>query len=353
MIAKYDDMQNCNFCKAILMLIIVLYHAGMFWTGNWFDVIQPIDKAPVISIFVKWLATFHIYAFTLISGYVYYFVRYHRGGYDDKKRFIVNKFRRLIVPYIFICVLWVLPLSDVFFHFNAYTIVTKYVFGEAPSQLWFLLMLFGVFMIAYPLSDTFISHPVFSAFIVFVIWMAGTIGGAVFPNIFQIFTSLQYVLYFWIGFEIKRRESLYMGGNYLSINKLKWGGVGCLALNLLCFVFIQINPFSGFAAKLINIGCAFTASVSGAIMAFLLLLLLARNIDWQTPFLKSLSKASFPIYLFHQQIIYIILWQFNGMITPWLLMIICFITSTLVAWGISIVVSRVRILRPIIGLKLV
>lgn len=124
-----------------------------------------------------------------------------------------------------------------------------------------------------------------------------------------------------------------------------------MALNLLCFVLILLNPFYGIIAKLMNIGCGLIGSVSGALMAFLLLLLLARNIDWQTPFLKSLSKASFPIYLFHQQIIYIILWQFNGMITPWLLMIVCFITATFVAWGLSIVVSRVRILRPLIGLK--
>lgn len=186
------------------MLIIVFYHSGMFWTGNWFTAITPAEASPTIDITVKWMATFHVHAFTLISGYIYYYVRYQRGGYSDGKKFIQNKFQRLIIPYISVAVLWVIPISSYFFDFDVTTILNRYLLGISPSQLWFLLMLFGVFVIAYPLSDIFRSHPKMSVIIVALMWVTGKCLAKYAPNLFQISTTLQFMPYFWLGFELRR-----------------------------------------------------------------------------------------------------------------------------------------------------
>lgn len=186
------------------MLIIVLYHAGLFWSGNWFSAITPAESAPVIDVIVKWMATFHIYAFTLISGFIYYYVRYERGGYNDGRKFVSNKLYRLIIPYIFVAVLWVIPLNSLFFSFNVNNVINKFLLGEAPSQLWFLLMLFWVFVIAYPLSDLFNSRPIISAMIVIIMWICGTCLAKIAPDIFQIFNSLRFMPFFLLGFELRR-----------------------------------------------------------------------------------------------------------------------------------------------------
>lgn len=239
-----NDMQNCNFCKAILMLIIVLYHSGLFWTGNWFTATAPAQQSESISIFAHWLGTFHIYAFTLISGYIYYYVRYQRGGYDNQKKFIYNKINRLIIPYIAVAILWVIPLNAVFYSFNLYEITNKFVLGEAPSQLWFLLMLFGVFVISYPLSNFYVRHPHYSAILVGFLWIVGLIASVIIPNIFQISTTLQFILFFWLGFELRRRQSLEdKPTDNLSYIR---GGAFNLLLNIafFCPIFYQSSPGS-------------------------------------------------------------------------------------------------------------
>ena len=68
-----------DFIKFVLMIIIVLYHSMIFFTGNWFNQ-SPVVPSNFYSIFSKWLNTFHIYAFTIISGYIFAYIKYERGG---------------------------------------------------------------------------------------------------------------------------------------------------------------------------------------------------------------------------------------------------------------------------------
>lgn len=341
-------MQNCNFCKTVLMIIIVLYHAGMFWTNNCKPVITPVQQAPIIGIFVNWMATFHIYAFTMISGYIYYYVRYQRGGYDNLKGFIKNKCRRLIIPYISVATLWVIPIGSLFFDFDANTIINRYVLGESPSQLWFLLMLFGVFIIAYPMSNIFRFNTKLSILIVITMWIIGKGLATILPDLFQIFNSLQFILFFWLGFELRRRWE--QGTEHNTLIYILLGG-GTLTLNILCFTLILFIPPISTTPNIITIVLSLIANISGALMAFFLLLALSRSFNWHTPFFNSLSKTSYPIYLFHQQIIYIVLYVLNGIISPLALMLTSFLVATIISWGISSVITNISTLRPIIGLR--
>lgn len=128
-------------------------------------------------------------------------------------------------------------------------------------------------------------------------------------------------------------------------------GGGDLMINLICFIVLQYLPQYSLSNKIVTALLALTANVTGALMAFFLLLALARRMHWQTHFFTSLSKASYPIYLFHQQIIYIILYLLNGVISPFPLMMVAFIIATAISWGMSSAIAGTTILRPIIGLK--
>lgn len=345
----FHNMQNCNFCKTVLMLIIVFYHAGMFWTGDWFTAIRPAQTSQPISIAVHWMGTFHVYAFTLISGYIYYYIRFQRGGYEEISKFIINKTKRLVVPYIFIATLWVIPLSNIFFHLNCIQIVKSYTLGESPSQLWFLLMLFWVFIIAYPLSKYFRSNPISSASVVIGCWLLGIAGNAVLPNILQIFTALQFIPYFWIGFEIRRWQTESTTSKNMIFNPLI--GAAELILNIIFFLLSEYNAFEGLIGTAIGISASFASRICGALMAFNFLMLLACRIQWHTRFFIALSNASYPIYLFHQQIIYFILWQLNGHLPPFILMLASFIIATITSWMISYAITSIPIFRPLIGLR--
>ena len=67
---KYSTLQNCTFVKTMLMLIVILGHSIAFWTGSWIS-ITPTFHASILDYGYKWINSFHIYAFALVSGYIY------------------------------------------------------------------------------------------------------------------------------------------------------------------------------------------------------------------------------------------------------------------------------------------
>lgn len=136
--------------KTAMMLAVVLYHACMFFTGSWFDAVSPVYDAKYIAIFAKYLNTLHVQTFTMASGFLFYALKKEKSRYcadfqlDARKRA-----KRLLLPYAVTIVFWVLPFYIAYSGFNIRQINYKYVLGCAPSQLWFLPMLFWLFIAAY------------------------------------------------------------------------------------------------------------------------------------------------------------------------------------------------------------
>ena len=64
------QLENVGFVKTILMIIIILGHSFDFWTGTWFTE-NPALESRGIDIIATWLNSFHIFAFALVSGYLF------------------------------------------------------------------------------------------------------------------------------------------------------------------------------------------------------------------------------------------------------------------------------------------
>lgn len=107
------ELDHCSFVKTVLMLFVVLYHSCVFWTGNWF-VETPVYPSRFLEVLAEYLNSFHIYAFTLVSGYLFSYLKLEKGKYERFLPFTVNKAKRLLVPYVFVAAVWVIPVS-VFF----------------------------------------------------------------------------------------------------------------------------------------------------------------------------------------------------------------------------------------------
>lgn len=79
-VASETELKNCSLVKIALMLLIVLYHSLALWLPDgWFNQ-EPYDPAPLLGEIAAWLNSFHIYAFTLVSGYIFCYVSFERGG---------------------------------------------------------------------------------------------------------------------------------------------------------------------------------------------------------------------------------------------------------------------------------
>lgn len=70
-------LEQTVFIKAILMVLVILGHSVAFWSGDWFTK-NPLYQSQSLNALYVWLSSFHVFAFTLVSGYIFAFKI--RGG---------------------------------------------------------------------------------------------------------------------------------------------------------------------------------------------------------------------------------------------------------------------------------
>ena len=277
------------------MMLVVFGHACAFWTGNWFTAITVAYQEPMISILFNWVSSFHIYAFTLVSGYIFAY-KVMKGEYKVYSTFISNKVKRLLVPYWFVMLIWVLPISAYYYKWDANYLIQRYILCTNPSQLWFLWMLFVVFVIVWPLRNNMLQRPVIGYVISIVLYFVGFVGSWKIPNYFCVWTACQYVIYFYIGMRIRYKEEIKRITT--TIPYYTW-----IIIHILLFVakeFIDKEQNGALSFKALNSGVGLILHIIGAIMAYTTLSVIANRIHLTN--VMKISLYSMPIYLFHQQI---------------------------------------------------
>lgn len=222
---KYIFLNTSNFIKTILMLLVILQHATALWVG-WFNQ-RPVFPSDTIKYFSEIVASFHIYSFVMVSGYIYAHLKYEENKYSNFKLLIKNKFKRLIVPYIFISLFWGIPFSIYYFGINLKRIFIDYFLGCSPSQFWFLLMLFNIFIIIYFIGDLIYFSYFKGIFLSILIYIFGIFIGKIFPNIYQVERTFDFFIYFVIGMFIYKSD-LYILKKISSY------------IYVLIFIFLQI-----------------------------------------------------------------------------------------------------------------
>lgn len=339
-------LRNCNFSKTVLMILVAFYHAIDFWTGTWFTR-NPVFESKFLGLLAEYIGSFHIYAFTLVSGYIFAY-KIAVGGYNRYLPFLWNKAKRLLVPYVFVMLIWVAPISEYFFRWDLADLIKKYILCINPSQLWFLWMLFGVFAIVWPLRRVMIEKPLVGWTIAIAFYGFGIIGGKFVPNVFCIWTVCQYILFFFIGMRIRVKSE---NQERLITEIVPW--YCWLIADLVLFIG---NTFarqqSGFAWRIMTFGMSFLLHIVGAIMAWTVLQTLAPHIRWQdSKVFHTLSSYSMAMYLFHQQIIYFTISALNGVVNPWINAGVNFVAAIAGSLIISAVLMRWKVTRFLIGEK--
>lgn len=269
-----NKLDNCTFVKTILMIFVVLYHSILFWGGgSWLENIPVIYESKSLSIFAALLNTFHIYGFTLISGYIFQYLKYEKDKYQLFFLFVVNKAKRLLVPYVFVAIIWIIPISYTLFSYTPEDIILKYVLCTSPSQLWFLWMLFDVFALVWLLCK-WLKNDLITIGISCVFWLIGYVCGALFPNIFCIWTAFNYLPFFVLGMKLREKKDglLY---------RIPVRVIVFIQLILFCVYQMTSNLTGIIKFKLINLISLYGAHVFGALMSFFVLQCFASKVEWK------------------------------------------------------------------------
>jgi len=336
------ELENNDFVKTVLMILVVLYHSVVFWTNGWFsEAVQY--PSEILRNIANWLNSFHIYGFTLVSGYLFFYLRFERDKYKAFQPFMLNKVKRLIIPAVMLTLIWVAPITNLFFDFNVIDNVKRYVLAISPNQIWFLWMLFFVFIIAWLLSKIFYGNKILGAGVVLLLYGVGLAGSTLIPNCFQIWTALQYVVFFWIGFKIRQNGSNLL----MRIPSIVW-----IVSDVVLFAVIQFIPTTGMIFSVLNLGLTFLLNIVGALMAFIVLQKIANCVNWkESKVFAFLSARSMPVYLFHQQVIYFTITWLNGAVNPYFNAVVNFAVALVVSLFISSILLKFKSTRFLIGEK--
>lgn len=242
--------------------------------------------------------------------------------------------------------IWVIPISVYLFNWNLIFIIKRFVFCTAPSQLWFLWMLFGVFVIVWPIRNIFVSRPGLGLLIALLLYILGFAGIKNVPNIFCFWTACQYVLFFYIGIRIRIGDE---NGVKLATNNRSY--VIWLLLDILLFIaYMLIKEYNEIRWTIIAAILELTVHVVGSIMAWVSLQEFASRLGLRNNrTIKSLSKYSMPMYMFHQQIIYFMIIWLDGKINPWIHATANFLTAFVISLVISVILMKWRTTRFLIG----
>lgn len=323
----------------------------LFWAGNWFSAVGTREYIAPVDYFSGYLNTFHVYCFVLTSGYLFSFLRFETNKYQQFGKFIKQKIFRLLIPYVFVSIIWAIPIGQFYYHLSVNDVLYKYLLGIAPSQLWFLLMLFWVFVIVWPFSKRIHSSKLISFLFAGIFYIIGIVGDHLYNNYFQIWTACQFVLFFVLGMKLRDAHS-----NGKLIN-LKWYFLVVLfVFDVFLYILkIRFLPKGVIIYTCVEIFIELVLNIIGALLAFYILQAIASktgNINISnSKWYMTLAKSSMIIYLFHQQLIYISIAIFNSLINPFLNMLINFVFSVSVSVIIAVVFTSNKYLCFLVGEK--
>lgn len=213
-------------------------------------------------------------------------------------------------------------------------ILKKYCLMISPSQLWFLVMILGEFIIFHLLFEKQSSVIVFGIlFMINIIWGLISV-----PNIFQISSIVRYALFYYVGICLRKYKNEF---EVILNNKKKIIMIGVIYIGISILyenITISNNYFVLYKTLL---------SLLGIFFWFALVNILSVNKNYTVN--RVLSKYNFTIYLLHQQIIQTILYLTrNQNVEPTVVVILCIVLSLIISLAIGSIVSKIPRCRSVL-----
>lgn len=342
-INKDEELHQVTVLKTVMMLCVLFYHVLLALQGNgWGGIRKDCSNIDTnIRYVAAWLNSFHIQTFTFASGYLFYMIRYENDGYRDIKNDLLKRWMRLMFPFYAVSLLWAIPGQIFAYGFSWNMIIKDFILEIAPAQLWFLPMLYLVYLVFYFFSDLIERVPVHIVLILYaVIYVTKVVLGKFIPlGVFQISSTIEYLLYYYIGFII-RKKTQNKGG------KIRTFVIVFAAFILeFMYLFMYFKIENLIIAEIFRpIACSFQVL---AVLEFAKIVKIER-----LNYLKGFNKISYNsmgIYLFHQQILYLTM-RILSNVPPTLFVVLNFIFAFLISNIITNSLRKTKMGKLILGI---
>lgn len=341
-------LRELDYLKIIGILLVVIGHCTSIYTGGWVFT-SPVNS-PIYGLIAAYVYTFHVPMLVFVSGSIYYYCRINKGKYSSLKSLIINKLKRLIVPFLFIGILYSIPIKYIIgmIEGNIINNIKSFILGLNTGHLWYLLMLFDILIIFY-LYEKFILNKKYSIILNLILFSILYISSGFFTNIFQINRAIQYGIFFYLGYEFFRSKDKLI----LKLEKLKSKSILIMtpiliSISLVLILVSKMKLSSIMLSKffsLINVVIAMICITICYLIVYLINnrmknIIIKERID---KLFKVIGKYSFNIYLLHEPIIFIVLYFIaSKYINATILVIICLSISVFGSVLISIIYMKLK-----------
>lgn len=317
-----DKSTVYNCLKVLLTFLVVFAHASRMYTGK--GVITPVLSSNTLTLITNFIYSFHMKLYMAVSGMVYGLCVIEYKKYQDSFKFIINKAKRLMIPYLFWGIVLVAPVM-VACHFTDRTYLS-YVFdgiilANDNRHLWYIIVLFYIFCV-FAVIRKWIER--INPIIILVICLLVSYyqNKIVLPLSLNSFAN--YILYFYLGyvFNLYFDKIVKIVSNPLAI--------------LICFLidaYLFTKPGWVFSIMTGVFGSCFFIGITYHLS----------KIISGIKFFDLLNQNGYGIYLFHPMIIYVLFYYLaNKNIYPWILCSLISVFAYFLSFFLSILIRKLR-----------
>lgn len=291
--------------KVGLTLLVVFAHSTRMYTPE--GVFHPVESSALLKYITIFIYSFHMPAFICLSGMLYGF-GIEKGKYTDKKRFLISKIKRLVIPYVLVGSCIVVPV-ELFLKLYDYSfleaVYRNIILSQDPRHLWYNMALFLIFCLCILLRKIFLSRKVFINVLVII-------GGYIIhelarwvPGYFNMGSAAQYLIFFIVGIYINRYIHNY---SFRTIRK-----IFVVVLILIVMFLVRLFIYHG------SMISAFLGILLSIIGASIICDIKCIEVT-KTNLFILIKRNSYGIYLFHPMLIYLMYNLFaNEHINPYIL----------------------------------
>lgn len=275
---KKDQLLDIAFLRCIATFSLVVWHS--YCTYICWGVAETPLNSFYSNLFTRLIPDANMPLFTILAGYLFYYLFREKGKYQEFMPYLLNKVNRLLIPF--------LVLGSII-NLCEYGKDIKDILYGLPNHLWYCLMLFYIY-ISFWVIERFLGTKInllFALISVTIVTYLGT-GALSFRVPGGIFLPIYYYGYFFIGYIFRKYQDklserkayllifavlLYLSCCILNVNRL------IVVISVTYFISLYYLANTQLVKSIIGGG-----KISNITSVF--------------------SKYSFGIYVFHQWILW-------------------------------------------------
>ncbi|MFC0346060.1 acyltransferase family protein [Epilithonimonas hispanica] len=297
--------------RVFAIFFVVIGHCVIIFDPRW-DIYHPTYPSKSLYYFKEFINSFQMQLFFSISGFLYYYSKNKKNNIE----FIIDKGKRLLIPFLFVGLVYLIPIRFLAHYPNYsngyFSALGDFFIKNDCGHLWFLPTLFGIFIISKYLIS-FVENSIVLKLALFVIAILTSVFNGHFPSFLYINLILKWEVFFLLGYYVHAYKDVLFDKRYKNLWYL-----GVIVLPPLLYIrFLTLQTSIGAPIRFV--------------FSILMVLIMYRFMPSKTSELISFfDKNSFGIYLFHAPVIYVVFDNFYYMY-PWQLVGIAFFSSCSIA----------------------